>query len=436
MSDDPPGLMVPASELWQWAQAVNAVTAFAGWLRRSRERAGRLAFADEAHAEFVHQVREAPPPVRPMTDDERSVWADRVPVEMVIRPDDQLVTVWTAQLVDESGAPTGEWGVEAHCWVGNSAVASAFVVCRDPVDALALTRQLRAEGTAAAVRRVQSLADGGPAGQPHALTEQEWLAALRRGLPGRLAERIVADDPGHPHHAAWRELWALAAEEVSRVGADPDRLVGLIATIPRWRDDVRNPPALAHWALTEARASTTYESVVRGEPRRAEQPVPVAPRLREVRDPAAALAWASHLVADDPVHRIEAQQGFGRWGSEVDAILARTFDGLLGAVATPPNRSAVVDPAVVAELRAEVERLDPQRPIDRRAARIMLGRVPDEVTELIAQRFAGEPAIEERLGELYPDGVPWATNVATAMTDRPTAVQPTVQHQRQAAPGR
>jgi hypothetical protein len=95
------------------------------------------------------------------------------------------------------------------------------------------------------------------------LGEDAWEHALRRTLSEPLADRIVVKDPSHPHHTAWRELHALANEEVARVGADPDRLAGIIERVlGSWRGEIKAPAAAAHFALTQARELPRYEEVV------------------------------------------------------------------------------------------------------------------------------------------------------------------------------
>jgi hypothetical protein len=63
-----------------------------------------------------------------------------------------------------------------------------------------------------------------------------------------------------------------------------------------------------------------------------------------------------------------------------------------------------------------VRRLDPAKPIDRRAAHVMLGRVPTEIDRLLAEKFGHDPQVAEKLQTLYPDGLPDAD--ATAWRNR------------------
>src|SRR5829696_7802711 len=140
MSDDVPALYPSATELWQYAQAVNALGALSARLRvvvaGTREREARLAFSDAEHAARHHEARRCPP-LRLMTDDEQVGWQRRVPRVLAAGQDDEPFTVWTAQLVDADAGWTGEWGVEAHAWQQGAATFSLFAVCRDAEDALA-----------------------------------------------------------------------------------------------------------------------------------------------------------------------------------------------------------------------------------------------------------------------------------------------------------
>jgi hypothetical protein len=430
MNDDaPPTLYPSATELWQYAQAITSISNLAARVRmllaRARERAGRLAFAEDEHAARLHEARQHPP-LRAMTEDERASWQDRVPAELAhtATADDGACSVWTAHLVDADGTPTGEWGLEAHTWTARTATASLFVVCRDAEDALALTRHLREHGTSEELARLSQLAASqpgrfvqqeasGPQLGRHApalvLNEAEWEAALRTELPANLADKIIVKDPAHPHHVAWRELHELANGEVARLGVDPSRLAALVHRVPRWRDDIRNPAALAHWAITQARSSADYAKLVAA-PMTATKPEPTAaPVLIDVHTPGQALAWARGLDPTDATHRVEAKLGFGRWGSTVDAILAERFPGITERTNVAAGRRPVepdTDSATLAELAAEVERLDPTKPIDRRAAHVMLGRVPPEIDRLLADKFGQDPQFAEKLHTLYPDGLP------------------------------
>ncbi|CAL9677706.1 hypothetical protein SUDANB95_08033 (plasmid) [Actinosynnema sp. ALI-1.44] len=478
MTDDAPTLTLSANELWQWAQAINAITALSARFRARREQDGRLAFSEDEHAARLHEARQHPP-LRQMRDAEQQEWQSRVPVALAGQQHDGPITVWTAQMVDAQGSPTGEWGLEAHTWDRGVATSSLFIVCRDAEDALAMTQHLREHGTAEHLGRLHQLAasapgefveapapEVAPGGAPRlggrqsavpVLAEDAWEAALRRELPHAVAERIIVKDPAHPHHSAWRELYALANEEVGRVGADPDRLAALVARVPQWRDDVRNPPALAHWAITESRTAPTYLRIVaptRDAPdpaaafvpqqeaaadsqavtanaapsAAAEGTAPAVPRLAEVRDPRQALAWATGLDPRNPEHRVEAELGFGRWGSEVDAVLSSKFgltEKVNAAAKQERDRRAkdettaaviteepVTDIATLDKLAAEVDRLDPSKPIDRRAAHMMLGHVPADIDRLIAEKFGDDPKIAEKVQDLYPDGLPEAQAAA------------------------
>lgn len=450
MSDDAPTLLVPSSELWQWAQALTTIGTLLARLRARRADSGRLAFADEEHAALQHEARQHPA-ARVMTSEEEAEWARRVPAVVREQSHGEPFSVWTARLADGTGRLTGEWGLEAHTWADGVSTSSARVVCRDAADVLALTRQLRANPTAETLRRVQALAvhasqlapapaaGSAPAGlgttsdsvktAATPVSEEDWAAMLRDQLPAEVAGRVIVTNPTHPHHRAWRELYALVCEEVTRVGADPQRLARLVATGPRWRAGVRNPPALAHWAITEARTSPTYATMISGAAAEVGSEQPRRPiRLAEVRSPHQALTWATDLRADNAEHLVEAKLGFGRWGSQVDAILGKTFPGLVtAAVPTAKRRPPSVvagepaanstddtvvpapeplDAVTVAGFVAEVDRLDPAKAIDRRAAHIMVGRVHPDVDHRIATVFADDPQIMAKVQSLYPAGLP------------------------------
>ena len=438
MNDGPPTLHPSATQLWQYAQAFNSIAMLSARLRarmsQTRHAAGRLAFSDAEHAARLHEARQLPP-IRLMSDQERTDWQQRVPRSLAAPPHDEPVAVWTAQLADSRGNTTGQWGLEAHARDSQGRDAELFLVCRDASDALALTRHLREHGTTNHLRTLQdlALAKQRPAERPSApqigrrtaplLSEADWAAALRHELPADLAARIIVTDPAHPHHTAWRELHHLASSEVERVAADPARLAALVRSVPRWRAGVRNPPALAHWALVEARASGTYLDTVRADPKPSPPAAALAPAthapppLREVRDPAQAHQWAHGLDARNPQHRVEAKAGLGRWGSTVDALLATKFPGLIDETATAARRNqptdqpahdTTVDQATLSELTAEVDRLDPAKPIDRRAAYLMLGRVPLDIDRLLAAKFGHDARFAQRLQQIHPDGLPEA----------------------------
>lgn len=473
MSEDAPTLLPASQEVWQWAQALNAVSGLAARIRARRERDGRLAHSDDEHAALQHETRQHPP-VRLMSDEEQLEWHRRVPSALAAQQGDEPVSVWTARMVDAQGKPTDEWGVEAHTWGENGgATATAMVVCRDAEDALAMARHLREHGTAEDLGRLHELAARGngqfveppqAAQQPGAaaqlgrhaaplvLSENDWETALRRELSPDLADRIIVKDPAHPHNAAWRELHELANQEVLRVGADPARLAALVRAVPHWRDDVINPPALAHWAIKESRTSPTYDRIVAApgagaagatagtgaaapSPAAAEEHARRPPRLNEVRSPRDAVEWAKGLEPRNPAHRLEAKAGFGHWGDEVDGVLNSKFPGLAqkateaakkerakqNAKAAPAEQVAVAevevaepanDPTTLQEFADRVDQLDPANTFHRREAHIMLGRTAPDIDRLIAEKFSDDPKVVEKVQALYPDGLPEADAAA------------------------
>jgi hypothetical protein len=468
MTDDPPVLGLTAQEIWNYAQTANALTALAQRIRRNRERDGRLAHSEAEHAAQQHEARQHPP-LRLMTADEEQEWQRRIPATLVVQPHGERFTVWSAQMADDQGQRTGEWGLEAHTWDERGRPTAALhLVCRDAEDALAMTAYLRETGTADDLERLRDLAERGhghfvqaPAPQressarfgaeasPLALTEQAWEEALRRALRPEDADRLIIKDPAHQHYAAWQELHELANEEVIRVGANPDRLADLIRRVPRWGSPMRNPAAVAYSVLADARMTPRYVQAIAEplDPAAPATPVDVTSpvsaggparsrpiRLPEVRRfPELALEWARGLNSANPEHRLEAKAGYGRFGGEVDGILASKFPSLTrkAAAAAKTERqkaeaTAVVastasedsgvargdarpiDPVDLAELAAQVDRLDAAKPIDRRAALIMIGHVPTVIDRRIAERFADDPLVVERIQTLYPDGLPEA----------------------------
>lgn len=418
VSEQTPTLYPSGTELWQYTQAVTAISSLSGRLRarlaQARERDGRLAFGEAEHAARRHDARQHPA-LRLMTTDEQAEWRSRVPAALATAHHGEPVTVWTAQLAGADGAPSGEWGLEAHTWDRDRATSSLLAVCRDAEDALAMTRQLRAHGTPEALADLRHLASAAttlasPDSGALALSQAAWEAALRQELPTAIADKIIVNDPGHPHHRAWRELHTLANDEVTR-GADPTQLAALVSRVPNWRASVRNPPALAHWAITQARTTIPSQPAT----------TPTRPQLAEVRTSKQAHTWATSLDPANPDHRLQAKLGFGRWGEPVDRILTTRFPNLVQqatSTTTPDRNTATAEPATAAELAAHVNQLDPTKPIDRRAAHLMLGRVPIDIDRMLAAKFGHHPDIADKLRTLYPHGLPHPRT--TTASDTPT----------------
>lgn len=474
MSEGAPQLHMPGTEIYQWAQFFVLVSQSLARIRQRRASEGRLAAADDEHAALLSESR-ADPAVRPMTDQERQGWISRIPADLRSQRDESF-TVWTAPM---TASMTGGWGVEASIWntATGTATSTLLVRCRDDVDAIDLCRWLRDHHAPDDLARLQAVAVGAvrrprppellvPPGAvpgpdrgttPLVLSEEAWVAALRGQLRPRLADRIIVTDPAHPHHTAWRELHALANEEVWRVGADPDVLARLVRDVPTWRDNVRKPPTLAHWALTHARTAPTYEHVVRwlapqgpgvpgarrpGEDQGAVDSARAAAtaaapataassrlRLDQVQDPQEALHWAAGLLADNPQHRLEAKLGLGHWGSEVDTALARKFPGLMQSAhaaagrerrrearrGAPTTADAVAASAGVADdseptydrelLLREVDRLDPGKTGDRIAAFAMFGNVSPEANLALAHKFGDDERFAQKMVDRYPGGI-------------------------------
>lgn len=484
MGEDTPALHLSGQELWQYSQAVVAVSALAGRLRvalqRSREHAGRLAFDDAEHAARLLESRRWPP-VRLMTDAEVTEWRSRVPAALASPLDTGLlmdssgppVGVCAARMVDAEGDPTGEWGVEAHARGADGRVESVFLVCRDPSDAVALSSGLRRDGSVEQLRRLRDLATGahgaarGAAAGP-GFGEREWVAALRAELPQSVAEQIIPTSPGHGNGGAWEQLVRLAGEEVDRVGADPRRLAALVGSIPRWNHSVRDPAALAHWAITQARAEPGYLTAVTRTDQLDTAEIPavsvdsagavvegvvdgvITPPSGRPVDPAQAAVWAAGLDSGDAEHRVAAKVEFGRWGAAVDRALAQRFPGLVTSasdaadrarrsiVSDAAGRAVEEDPLTRAELMEQVARMDPARAVDRRAAHVMLGRVPPEIDQLLAAKFGHDPAFADKFTTFYPHGLPPEPTAGSDRTAAPTpgdrSLQPRNSHQPASPP--
>lgn len=433
MTEEAPTLHLSGTELWQWAQAIVGITQLISRMRQRmvqrREAQGRMANNDAEHAAQLDEAR-AHPPVRLMTDVEQEQWLRRIPADLASRRGEESVSVWTSRL--------GEgWGVEARAWTPSGAPAgSLFVVCRDVDDAAELCRWLRVRSRPDDLARLHDLAThaAGRFTTRGPLSEAAWERALRAELPARLADQIIVKDPAHPHHRAWRELHTLANDEVQRMGADPARLAAMVHRVPVWRDTIRNPAALAHWALTVSRSNPGYEQSVR-------PPTPATPntaarrgtsrdgafvvdgavapprrRLSQVHSPAEALQWVTALEANNPEHRLEAKTGFGQWGSQVDAALAAKFDTLVSAASKAAHRQRrrdeqrhksqdtvvaataeePIEPAAQAILAEDIAHLHPA------AAWGMLGHVNPELDRLIADHFGDDPRFAAKLRTLYP----------------------------------
>lgn len=460
MSEEVPQLYPSGTEIYQYAQAALAIGQLSSAIRRRwvqrREQAGRLAQAEDEHAARMQEAR-AHPAVREMTEAEQQEWTARLRPDLLSERHDQDFAAWTARL-DE------EWGVEAHTWdTGTGApTGSVRLVCRDADDAAELCRWLYDHHEPADLDSLRTLAANAAGGYsveepeqtgglqvgdeaaPPVLSEADWAAALRSAMPAKWVDKIVVTDPSHPHHSAWRELHALANEEVWRVGADPHVLAGLVRDVPTWRDTIKKPPAMAYWAIAESRSAPGYEDVVRGQPRTpatATDPTsdttplvvegevvagPARRRLAQVHTPQQAVQWARGLEAGDPEHRIEAKLGLGRWGSQVDEELARKFPTLMSKTnaaverdrrraernaadapaATVVAGAADLDPDDLQKHLDYVATLDPAKSGDQLAARTMLGHVSPEVDRALADRFGDDPRFADKLVTLYPDGLP------------------------------
>lgn len=479
MSEETPTLGIAPNEAYQWIQAINGVTSASAALRQfvvraraRRAREGRLANSDGEDA-ARQQEAQRHPPLRLMSDDEQLEWQQRVPSELAAQQAGEPFSAFSAQMVNGQGVPTGEWGVEATAWAQGAPAAKLMVVCRDAEDAMAMTHHLRANGSSEHFGRLHELAARAPAGQyieapapaagPQAhpggrtsrlvLSEDAWEAALRQELPAELADKIIIRDPKQKEHWKWRDFHEMANEEVLRVGADPAELAKLVRKLPTWDSDVRSYPAIGKWALGQARGLNNYENIVApgraggtpSDPGVEQAPAAalpsenrtgttVPPRLSEVRSPRQARTWAEGLNPRDRTHGFEAEFGFGQWGADIDNILASKFpylvDRVNAAAKKERDRDAVqagqlpaaeptIDPATQQELLAEVDRLDPAKPVDRRVAHAMLGkpidregRPPSELDRRIIEKFADDPGIAEKVSILYPDGLPEAEAAA------------------------
>ncbi|MFJ5984440.1 hypothetical protein [Lentzea sp. NPDC092896] len=502
MSDDAPGLGLSAQEIHTWTQLVIGLATVSSLARRHLERARleRLAFADAEHAARMYE-QSLHPPLRQMNAEEHQAWQRRVPRELAGPHRGEPLTVWTAWMADALGAPTGEWGVEAHSWSPDGhATSSLWVVCRDAEDAIGMQAYLRKFGTAEDLGRLRYLAGVGEGRfmespqvtgmetvRPRSTSPlpprwqqnfKQFEAALRALLPAHAEDILHPLSFGEEFDAA-RELRRLVDNEVRQSGVTPYTLAKAVATVPRWNasEGVRNPSALAIWAIKRVRSSGGYERLAEQSARpgsapaveastsqdAAEKRSAAATRLREVRTVAQAKKWAERLDPRSTEHRIEAKQGFGEWGPEVDAVLAAKFPSLVpqalaaakktqdkqaavvvavegkavdGAVSPAAADSSTVDDAAIrapepsaqklAEMAEWVDTLDPKRGMDKTFARTTLGRSGVEIDRLLAAKFdmvdhetATKKAKEDdafaiRLTELYPDGLPDPTAEAEA----------------------
>jgi hypothetical protein len=146
-------------------------------------------------------------------------------------------------------------------------------------------------------------------------------------------------------------------------GANPAKLATLVHTVPAWRDGVRNPPALAHWAITQTRATSHNPATTEPTATPSTPPPPAHSPAAEESSPSQALAWAREPDRHNPQHRVHAKLEFSHWGAAVDHALARSFPGLLDKTRTAAGSDGrddpSTDPATLTELAAEVRRLDP-----------------------------------------------------------------------------
>ncbi|ATY17110.1 hypothetical protein CU254_41780 (plasmid) [Amycolatopsis sp. AA4] len=453
----------------QWAFAINQFSQLLSQrLAASRERAGRMARSDAEQSDLEHLARQVPP-LRLMRDDEQEAWTRRVPADLATQFEGEPSAVWWAKMDDEG---TG-WGVEAHTYTNSGAPsASLFVVCRDAEDAADLAKWLRDHPTPADLTRIHELAghrpgefsdeyewsepnaNAGPRmggrARPLALGEDAWAEALHRNVPGTLATRLTDErDPMHPDFAAWQELHALANEEVSRVGADPDRLAMIIGrALSSWRE-VKWPSRAAYSVLNQARELPRYEDTVRApgtdrEPGRGAPPpgggmvvdgevvATSPPRPGPGSSPADALRWARGLDPDNTEHRFMAKAEYTRWGQTVDRELERKFPSVVprskaaaraearrrgespvaaavtGETAAEVMAARELDADTTAELAETVRKWDPDKAIDRRSALTMFGHSYPEVDAMIVEKFPDDERIQQRAAELYPDGIPEA----------------------------
>ncbi|WP_158886226.1 hypothetical protein [Amycolatopsis anabasis] len=480
---EPPAVVPSGQTAYQWTIAAQGFISLFQRLAANRERKGRMAYDDAEQAALAHLQRQVPP-MRLMSTEEQEAWQRRVPADLATQTDGEPFAVWWAKMDDEGSG----WGVEAHTYTPSGAPSSSlFVVCRDHEDAIELSRWLRDHPTPRDLARIHEVAGHSPgeyeftadadgaeqntgprrggdrAARPLVLGEDAWAAALGRNVPEPLATRLLAEsDLNHPDFPAWQELHRLANEEVGRVGADPDKLAGVIGRmLSGWRE-VKWPSRAAHSVLNQARELPRYEDMVRSTfPGQQAGPAPgtgardergrgpgggngmvvdsevvdtTPPRPRAGSSPAEALKWAQSLDPRNLEHRVMAKAEYTRWGSAVDEVLQEKFPSVVpkakdtarkearrrgeapvaaattgtSAAETPAARE--IDAETLAAHAKDVERLDPAKSIDRRAALTMLGHVPPEIDRMIADKFADDERITERVTELYPDGLPEAAS--------------------------
>ncbi len=71
-----------AQELTNWAYLIRAIGSGLHAINAWRQRAGRLAEADDNHPDQMHTARQRPP-IRLMTADEQRKWQSQVPAELL-----------------------------------------------------------------------------------------------------------------------------------------------------------------------------------------------------------------------------------------------------------------------------------------------------------------------------------------------------------------
>ncbi|WP_143532330.1 hypothetical protein [Saccharothrix sp. ALI-22-I] len=485
MAENTPDLLLDAQDVQRFNQVIMFLSVIGPRFRdvmrelhqrraRALEEAGRLAWDPATNAELLHRAREHPP-LRQMNSEELDAWNRRVPETLIGKPVDEPFTVWTGRMTDENGRLTVEWGVQAHTWDNGVPTSSLFVVVAGERDALAMTKHLRAHPHPDQLAYLNGLASTRPgefvaptapvahipaatadprevlrAGWPRVplmLTEQAWEAALRKVMPPSAADRLVVRDPAHPHHRAWVQLHRLANQEFVNVGANPERLADIIWRRTRWNDPMDTPAAVAHGHVNKARGEPGYvQRVVQPlgvnpPPRQAAPPVgaPTGSRmipqqgpvnLSRVDRPAPALLFAQNLDPDNPLDRLAARQMLGHFPPAVDQVLLTKFPGLAADVVTEPRDARAASPVTgvtgavevavetpagpvaVEEHKARVAELDPGTTAHQREAFYMLGHTAPAVDQAIAEKFAGNERIEERVRVLYPNGFPEAQAAA------------------------
>ncbi|WP_188316624.1 hypothetical protein [Solihabitans fulvus] len=289
------------------------------------------------------------PTARPMTDKQHQRWRQLSPSLLSAQQrGNEPVTVWTA--------PVGTaWCVEAHAWMDNERTASGYWVVDTAEEANAVAEFLRRstqpehlrffDYVVANRRRVLEGAEV-PAAEAPAQTdsaERPWssssstaapaLQLSRRELADLLYTRMGAASSKLTDCSAWPALVATVNRQL-RQAEDPEHalpvMLDLLAETSYVR--ARKPAAVASALLKDPAILRRQKD---GRPGAEQDLDDGLPRnTGEVRDHEQVLRWARSLDPDTPMpfaRRVIAG-AVGRYGDDVNAILAEKFPGVIDEV--------------------------------------------------------------------------------------------------------